>query len=75
MAIKQATGSVTSSGSSSVFAGFRFPREVIVVAVVEPVMGRDTTHRIDARAVPCLFEAGVLMTALCGTLASSEFTG
>jgi hypothetical protein len=27
------TGSVTSSGSSSVFAGFRFPRAVIAVAV------------------------------------------
>jgi hypothetical protein len=27
------TGAVTSSGSSSVFAGFRFPREVIAVAV------------------------------------------
>jgi hypothetical protein len=27
------TGSVTSSGSSSAFAGFRFPREVIAVAV------------------------------------------
>ena len=27
------TGAVTSSGSSSVFAGFRFPREVISVAV------------------------------------------
>ena len=27
------TGSVASSGSSSVFAGFRFPREVIAVAV------------------------------------------
>ncbi len=27
------TGSVTSSGRSSVFAGFRFPREVIAVAV------------------------------------------
>jgi len=29
----QETGVVTSSGSSSVFAGFRFPREVISVAV------------------------------------------
>ena len=27
------TGAVTSSASSSVFAGFRFPREVIAVAV------------------------------------------
>jgi hypothetical protein len=27
------TGRVTSSGKSSVFAGFRFPREVIAVAV------------------------------------------
>jgi len=27
------TGSMTSSGSSSAFAGFRFPREVIAVAV------------------------------------------
>jgi IS6 family transposase len=29
----QETGAVTSSGSSSVFAGFRFPREVICLAV------------------------------------------